>query len=93
MKNDYESFNEKENGKYWPNALSIQQIADKIGLDSEKYQTCLDSGKYSNQVKQDILEAKRLGITAAPAFVINGQLLTGAKPIQEFEKLLKKSKS
>jgi len=61
-------------------------------LDSEKYQSCLDSGKYSNQVKEDILEAKRLGITAAPAFVINGKLLTGAKPIHEFEKLLKKSK-
>lgn len=44
--------------------------AQAIGLDSKKFQACLDSGKYSAEIRKDIAEANKYGITGTPTFVI-----------------------
>lgn len=71
-----------EQKKYWEmhdrlfanqNALEPAMLtahAQAIGVDSKKFQTCLDSGKYAEQIRKDIAEANKYGITGTPTTVI-----------------------
>lgn len=71
-----------EQKKYWEmhdrlfanqNALEPAMLAahaQAIGLDSKKFQACLDSGKYADQIRKDIAEANKYGITGTPTTVI-----------------------
>ena len=44
--------------------------AQAIGLDAKKFQECLDSGKHSADIRKDIADASKVGITGTPTFVI-----------------------
>lgn len=44
--------------------------AQAIGLDTKKFQQCLDSGKYAADIRKDIGEANKIGITGTPTIVI-----------------------
>ena len=44
--------------------------AQAIGVDTKKFQSCLDSDKYAADIRKDISEANRLGITGTPTTVI-----------------------
>lgn len=44
--------------------------AQAIGLDTKKFQQCLDSGKYADDIRKDIGEANKIGITGTPTIVI-----------------------
>jgi protein-disulfide isomerase len=71
-----------EQKKYWEmhdrlfanqNALEPAMLtahAQAIGLDSKKFQACLDSGKYADAIRKDIAEANKYGITGTPTTVI-----------------------
>ena len=71
-----------EQGKYWEmhdrlfanqNALAAQQLsghADAVGLDGQKFKTCLDSGKYAAKLRKDLADAQKAGATGTPTFFI-----------------------
>jgi protein-disulfide isomerase len=63
-------------------------IAAKLGLDKAAFDACLTSRKYKEAVEADSEEAQSLGITGTPAFIINGILLSGAQPIEEFVRVI-----
>ena len=44
--------------------------AQAVGLDTKKFQACLDSGKYAAQIRKDIADANKIGITGTPTTVI-----------------------
>jgi protein-disulfide isomerase len=44
--------------------------AQAIGADTKKFQACLDSGKYSAEIRKNIAEANKYGIQGTPTFVI-----------------------
>ncbi|WP_444997634.1 DsbA family protein [Aliikangiella sp. IMCC44359] len=73
--------------------LSLGVIKDKakaIGLDTEKFSQCLANDQYASQVKADLDEGKSLGVSATPAFFINGVLINGAQPLEVFEEKIEK---
>jgi protein-disulfide isomerase len=51
-----------------PSMLSAN--AEALGLDGKKFQTCLDGGKYAAEIRKDMAEANRYGITGTPTSVI-----------------------
>lgn len=63
-------------------------MAESIGLDVDQFSQCLKSGKYSDQVEQDNQDGNTAGITGTPAFLINGELLTGAQPFATFQQAI-----
>ena len=84
-----------EQGKFWEfraamfDAPSItpelfQSTADGLGVNSEDFKACLASGRHREAVLADSAEAEGLGISGTPAFVINGVLLSGAQPLENF---------
>jgi protein-disulfide isomerase len=71
-----------EQGKFWEmhdrlfanqNSLEPAMLtahADAIGVDAKKFQACLDGGKYAADIRKDIGEANKYGITGTPTSVI-----------------------
>ncbi len=63
-------------------------IAKKLGLDQGKFQQCLDSGKNEQEVKDDMAEGQKIGVSGTPSWVIGkstgdsieGKLVIGAQP-------------
>jgi predicted DsbA family dithiol-disulfide isomerase len=47
------------------------QIANEIGLDTTSVKNMLESSKYTDEVRQDIYEAKEAGVTSVPFFMFN----------------------
>ena len=66
----------------------LKAKAAKLKLDAGVFDSCLDSGKYSDRVKQDQREGFTLGVAATPAFFINGRFLSGALPLADISKII-----
>jgi predicted DsbA family dithiol-disulfide isomerase len=63
-------------------------LAVDLGLDSEAFDECLDSGQFTQQVQLETQTARQLGVTSTPAFVINGVAVMGAQPFEVFEQAI-----
>lgn len=89
-----------DQGKYWEyheklyanqKALTLADLkkyAADLGLNSAKFNECLDSDKYADEVKKDLADGESYGVDGTPAFFINGVKLVGAQPYEEFEKII-----
>lgn len=62
----------------------LKSVAAELGLDSAQFDSCLDSSKYLAEVQEDFALGQNEGVTGTPAFLINGELLVGAQPIDVF---------
>ena len=63
-------------------------VAKSLGLDYAAWETCVDSGKYIAAVEADGAEAAGLGISGTPAFLVNGILISGARPKESFTRII-----
>ena len=71
----------------------LTSIAETVKLDMSTWQDCYDSGKYEDQVKQDLEDALAVKIEGTPYFIIsytvNGETKTkpinGAEPFSKFQ--------
>lgn len=71
-----------EQGKFWQmhdrlfenqQALEVAKLtehATAVGVDSKKFQACLDAGKYAADIRKDMADADRLGVSATPTTLI-----------------------
>jgi protein-disulfide isomerase len=57
-------------------------------LDEGAFSQCLDSGKFTDIVKQEIQMAQQLGVQSTPTFVINGMPVVGAQPFEAFQQVI-----
>ena len=89
-----------EQGKFWEyhdklfaNQPRIQRefllrYARELGLDTGRFEQALAAARGRAAIDADVAEAKSLGATGTPAFFINGRYLSGAKPFDEFAKVI-----
>ena len=87
-------------GKFWEmhdlifanqrelNAEKFYEHAAQIGLDVTRFKVDYVSAEVEKRVKADSKEAAGLGLTGTPGFFINGRFLSGAKPFEEFKKVI-----
>lgn len=61
------------------------KIAEKIGLDTDKFREDLNSDKNHEAIQKDFDEGQSIGVSGTPAFVINGRPIMGAQPLGAFE--------
>ena len=66
----------------------LEVIAQKLTLDENSFQSCLESGEYKAQVLRDQEDGRKAGISSTPGFFINGIPLTGAQAETAFEKII-----
>lgn len=72
--------------------LEIENLigyAKDLKLDTAKFNDCLDSKKMEAEVKEDLADGKKYGVSGTPTFFINGKMLSGAQPYSVFEKEIK----
>ena len=90
-----------EQGKFWeyhdklfenqPAGYGLdkfKQWAKDLALNSEKFNDCLDSGKYASKVQSDYQEGAQKGVNGTPATFVNGQLVSGALPYESFKQII-----
>ena len=95
-----------DQGKYWEmhDRLFANQgalepwnpHAEAVGLDVAAFEQCMTSGKHVAEIRRDMAEASRLGITGTPGFLLGRTeaksskvrilaVLSGAKPFAAFK--------
>lgn len=90
-----------EQGKFWEyraamfasdqvNRALHDRTAEELELDTEKFTACLDSDRYTEVVEKDLHEAESMGLNGTPAFLINGVLLSGAQPFEQFQLVIER---
>ena len=62
--------------------------AKKFGLNAAKFNECLDSGKYADKIAEEIASGSAAGVDGTPATFINGQLVSGALPFEQFKTII-----
>lgn len=88
-----------EQGKFWEmhdkffadkklTDEDFKRVAGEIGLDVEKFNTCYAQGAHKATVQSQTTGTKDIGVSGAPAFFVNGRLLTGAQPIEKFKEVI-----
>lgn len=63
----------------------LKKWASEIGLNSSSFNTCLDSDKYSQRIKDDTASGNQSGVSGTPTLFINGQKIVGAQPYTTFK--------
>lgn len=77
-----------EQGKFWNfhdkafndpgiDKTKLNNLADIIGLDKNKFETCLSSKQFNMEIQNDIIIGQNLGVTGTPTFFINGYKVAG----------------
>lgn len=90
-----------EQGKFWEyhdklfenqatgySLEKFKQWAKDLGLNSQKFNDCLDSGKYTSKVQKDYQDGLQKGVQGTPATFVNGQLVSGALPYDNFKQII-----
>lgn len=70
------------------NAPDLKKYAADLGLDTTKFNDCLDSGRMAAKVSADAAEGSQNGVSGTPTFFINGESLVGAQPYPAFKSLI-----
>jgi protein-disulfide isomerase len=66
----------------------LKTEAQQVGLDPTSFEACFSSGKYQAAVQKDVDQAKRLGLTGTPTFLVNGRALIGAQQLDAFVRVI-----
>ncbi|MBC8504936.1 MAG: thioredoxin domain-containing protein [Anaerolineales bacterium] len=70
------------------NKDNLKQFAADMGLNSNLFDECIDSGKHSGTVQDESNAARQIGVQSTPTFLINGQALIGAQPFEVFQQVI-----
>jgi protein-disulfide isomerase len=92
--------NEQSTDKFWKyhdklfkaqdklDAASLEKYAKEVGADMKKFNECFGGKKYKDLVQADLDYGEKIGVKSTPTFFINGQLISGAVPIETFSEII-----
>lgn len=83
----FEGQNELGNGTVAIPEESLYAYAEELGLDIDEFTSCQENLDFEDEIAEDTAVARSIGIGGTPAFVINGEVVTGAYPYETFEAL------
>lgn len=67
---------------------SLKRVGSELGLDTEEFDECIDSGRTVALVQRDSGFARQLGVSSTPTFAVNGRPIQGALPFEQFQRLI-----
>lgn len=69
----------------------LKRTARRLGMDGKKFDACLDSGRYVEQVQNEQKEGTRAGVNGTPALYVNGRYVEGGSvPFPVLERAIEK---
>lgn len=73
---------------------TLVELAEEVGLDPDEARATLVSDGYEDAVRRDELEARQIGITGVPFFLIDGQYgVSGAQAADTLAKVLEQARA
>jgi protein-disulfide isomerase len=90
----------QEQNKYWEMhkamfanqaklaATDLVETAGTLGMDKDKFKSCLDTGKFRTEVQKDFQDGQKAGVSGTPTFFINGVMIVGARDIASFSDII-----
>lgn len=68
-------------------------LAKEVGLNEAKFKSCLDSGKYTAKVQQDLAEGQQAGVSGTPGTVLltrsgESKIISGAQPFEQVKQVI-----
>ncbi|MHA6803751.1 DsbA family protein [Salinifilum ghardaiensis] len=71
----------------------IQEVAREAGIPNmEQFNATRNSPEVMQAIDRDLREGEQIGVSSTPTFVINGQAILGAQPLQQFIKVIEEEK-
>ncbi len=71
------------------NAIELfEGYAAELGLNTEAFVACLESGETADQVQAELEQGEAVGGGGVPAFFINDWLVSGAQPFEVFQETI-----
>ena len=67
---------------------NLKKFAVELKLDTQAFNECMDSGKYTQLITDQTNFARQLGVQSTPSFLVNGQGVVGAQPFDSFKQLI-----
>jgi len=67
---------------------NLKVFAANLGLDTELFNSCLDTSKYADVVQNETASVQALGVRSTPSFLLNGRPLVGAQPFEVFQQYI-----
>ncbi len=89
-----------DQGKYWEmhdklmsNQRALEDAdltahAEALQLDLTKWNTCRQDPAQTAEVMKDFEDGSAVGVSGTPAFFINGIMISGAQPFEEFKRII-----
>jgi protein-disulfide isomerase len=89
-----------DQGKFWPyhdrlfadparlGSADLKQHAADLGLDTAKFNACVDGRQSKPRVDADVRAGEEAGVNGTPSFFINGRMLSGAQPFDVFKRII-----
>ena len=68
--------------------VTLKTYAKQLQLDSTAFDSCVDSHKYQAEVAKDAEDGRKVDVSGTPAFFINGIMLSGARPFEDFKNII-----
>ncbi|HYB13553.1 MAG TPA: thioredoxin domain-containing protein [Myxococcota bacterium] len=89
-----------EQGRFWDyhaklfegglEDADLQRYATELGLNAAAFQECVAQHKTKDVVTADFEAGKAAGVSGTPAFFVNGIMISGARPVDSFTKVIDK---
>ena len=89
-----------DQGQFWPyhdllfnnqNAFddrALESYAEQLGLQIDVFRAAQEGDGFTSRIANEQATGSVLGVRGTPSFLINGQLVVGAKPASEFRALI-----
>lgn len=75
-------------GRYALDRSGFERYAVELGLDEAELLACIDSGRYAEEVDEDLRYGASLGVSGTPTFFVNGIPVVGAQPLLRFIEII-----
>lgn len=66
----------------------LNKLAEILELDLASFQGCLEDGRHEERVAEDERAAREAGVSGTPSFLVNGRLLKGNLPFNNFQQII-----
>lgn len=63
----------------------LKKYAKDLGLNTSKFDACLDNGETADIVKKDLEDGQKAGVNGTPTFFVDGKKIVGAQPFSAFQ--------
>ena len=66
----------------------LKKLAESLDLNEKEFSRCLSSEQFVDLVEENFQLGRKVGIQGTPSFFVNGRLLVGAQPFENFQAVI-----